>query len=130
VIGGRASTAPEIRDAMAYCRVTCSPTTISASSALQHAAPRAGESALRTLRLIQRAQRCRCSRDRRALETDELKRGRADAGRPHQELRSLARHARRMNHIEVVETILDESGYTDNAARRSLARGAGRLRRT
>ena len=117
VIGGpRFYERQEIRDAMAYCRVTVQPDDDLAFERIYNTPRRgSGESALRTLRIIQRAQKVSLfEATRRALETDELK------GRQRKSLGDLIKNFDRwramldgMNHVEVVETILDESGYTD-----------------
>jgi DNA helicase-2/ATP-dependent DNA helicase PcrA len=117
VIGGpRFYERQEIRDALAYCRVTVQPDDDLAFERIYNTPRRGlGESALRTLRLIQRAQKVSLfEATRRALETDELK------ARPRKALGDLIRSFDRwrsmldgMSHVEVVETMLDESGYTD-----------------
>jgi DNA helicase-2/ATP-dependent DNA helicase PcrA len=117
VIGGpRFYERQEIRDALAYCRVTVQPDDDLAFERIYNTPRRGlGESALRTLRIIQRANRISLvEATRRALETDELK------GRQRKSLGDLIKGFDRwramldgMNHVEVVETILDESGYTD-----------------
>ncbi|MFI5000463.1 MAG: ATP-dependent helicase, partial [Reyranellales bacterium] len=116
VIGGpRFYERQEIRDALAYCRVTVQPDDDLAFERIYNTPRRGlGESALRTLRLIQRSQKVSLvEATRRALETDELK------ARPRKALGDLIKGFDRwramldgMNHVEVVETILDESGYT------------------
>ena len=132
VIGGpRFYERQEIRDAMAYCRVTVQPDDDLAFERIYNTPRRGlGELALRTLRLIQRAQKVSLfEATRRALETDELK------GRQRKSLGDLIRSFDRwramldgMNHVEVVETMLDESGYTDMLRARPLARGRGPAR--
>ena len=117
VIGGpRFYERQEIRDAMAYCRVTVQPDDDLAFERIYNTPRRGlGESALRTLRIIQRAQKVSLfEATRRALETDELK------GRQRKSLGDLIKNFDRwramlggMSHVEVVETILEESGYTD-----------------
>ena len=117
VIGGpRFYERAEIRDAMAYCRVTVQPDDDLAFERIYNTPRRGlGESALRTLRIIQRANKVSLfEATRRALETDELK------GRQRKSLGDLIKGFDRwrgmldgMSHIEVVETMLDESGYTD-----------------
>ena len=117
VIGGpRFYERQEIRDAMAYCRVTVQPDDDLAFERIYNTPRRGlGESALRTLRIIQRAQKVSLfEATRRALETDELK------GRQRKSLGDLITSFDRwramldgMNHVEVVETMLDELGYTD-----------------
>jgi DNA helicase-2/ATP-dependent DNA helicase PcrA len=117
VIGGpRFYERQEIRDAMAYCRVTVQPDDDLAFERIYNTPRRGlGESALRSLRIIQRAQKVSLfEATRRALETDELK------GRQRKSLGDLIKNFDRwramldgMDHVEVVETILDESGYTD-----------------
>ena len=101
---------------MAYCRVTVQPDDDLAFERIVNTPRRGlGESALRTLRIIQRAQKISLfEATRRALETDELK------ARPRKSLGDLIRSFDRwramldgMTHVEVVETMLDESGYTD-----------------
>jgi DNA helicase-2/ATP-dependent DNA helicase PcrA len=117
VIGGpRFYERQEIRDAMAYCRVTVQPDDDLAFERIYNTPRRGlGESALRTLRIIQRAHKISLfEATRRALETDELK------GRQRKSLGDLIKNFDRwramlggMSHVEVVETILDESGYTE-----------------
>ena len=129
VIGGpRFYERQEIRDAMAYCRVTVQPDDDLAFERIYNTPRRGlGELALRSLRIIQRAQKVSLfEATRRALETDELK------GRQRKSLGDLIKNFDRwramldgMNHVEVVETILDELGYTDMLRARSLARGRG-----
>jgi DNA helicase-2/ATP-dependent DNA helicase PcrA len=101
---------------MAYCRVTVQPDDDLAFERIYNTPRRGlGESALRTLRIIQRAQKVSLfEATRRALETDELK------GRQRKSLGDLIKNFDRwramldgMHHVEVVETILDESVYTD-----------------
>jgi DNA helicase-2/ATP-dependent DNA helicase PcrA len=131
VIGGpRFYERQEIRDAMAYCRVTVQPDDDLAFERIYNTPRRGlGESALRTLRLIQRAQKVSLfEATRRALETDELK------ARARKTLGDLIRSFDRwramldgMNHIEVVETILDESGYTDMLRADRSPEAPGRL---
>ena len=112
VIGGpRFYERAEVRDAMAYCRVTVQPDDDLAFERIYNT-PRRG---LGTLRIIQRANKVSLfEATRRALETDELK------GRQRKSLGDLIKGFDRwrgmlegMNHVEVVETMLDESGYTD-----------------
>ena len=117
VIGGpRFYERQEIRDTLAYCRVTVQHDDDLAFERIYNTPRRGlGESALRTLRLIQRTQKISLfEATRRALETDELK------ARPRKSLGDLIRNFERwramldgMSHVEVVETLLDESGYTD-----------------
>ncbi len=117
VIGGpRFYERAEIRDAMAYCRVVVQPDDDLAFERIYNTPRRGlGESALRTLRSISRSQKVSLfEATRRALETDELK------ARPRKTLGDLIRSFDRwramldgMKHVEVVETILDESGYTE-----------------
>ena len=66
VIGGpRFYERQEIRDAMAYCRITVQPDDDLAFERIYNTPRRGlGESALQTLRVIQRATRSRCSRRR------------------------------------------------------------------
>jgi DNA helicase-2/ATP-dependent DNA helicase PcrA len=117
VIGGpRFYERQEIRDALAYCRVTVQPDDDLAFERIYNTPRRGlGDSALRTLRLIQRTQKISLfEATRRALETDELK------GRQRKSLGDLIQSFDRwramldgMKHVEVLETLLDESGYTD-----------------
>ena len=116
VIGGpRFYERQEVRDALAYCRVTVQPDDDLAFERIYNTPRRGlGESALRTLRIIQRANKVSLfEATRRALETDELK------GRQRKSLGDLIKGFDRwramldgLNHVEVVETMLDESGYT------------------
>jgi DNA helicase-2/ATP-dependent DNA helicase PcrA len=131
VIGGpRFYERQEIRDALAYCRVTVQPDDDLAFERIYNTPRRGlGESALRTLRIIQRAQKVSLfEATRRALETDELK------GRQRKSLGDLVQNFDRwrsmldgLNHIEVVETILDESGYTDMLRADRSPEAEGRL---
>src|SRR5258708_35368790 len=101
---------------MAYCRVVVQPDDDLAFERIYNTPRRGlGESALRTLRSISRSQKVSLfEATRRALETDELK------ARPRKSLGDLIRNFERwramldgINHVEVVETLLDEPGYTD-----------------
>ncbi len=131
VIGGpRFYERQEIRDAMAYCRVTVQPDDDLAFERIYNTPRRGlGESALRTLRIIQRANKVSLfEATRRALETDELK------GRQRKSLGDLIQNFDRwramldgMNHVEVVETIFDESGYTDMLRADRSPEAEGRL---
>ena len=131
VIGGpRFYERAEIRDAMAYCRVTVQPDDDLAFERIYNTPRRGlGESALRTLRLIQRAQKVSLfEAARRAIETDELK------ARPRKVLGDLRKGFERwrgmldgMNHVEVVETMLDECGYTDRLRADRSPEAEGRL---
>jgi DNA helicase II / ATP-dependent DNA helicase PcrA len=131
VIGGpRFYERAEIRDAMAYCRVVVQPDDDLAFERIYNTPRRGlGESALRTLRSISRSQKVSLfEATRRALETDELK------ARPRKTLGDLIRSFDRwramldgMKHVEVVETILDESGYTDMLKADRSPEAQGRL---
>ncbi|WIM09391.1 UvrD-helicase domain-containing protein [Enhydrobacter sp.] len=131
VIGGpRFYERQEIRDALAYCRVTVQPDDDLAFERIYNTPRRGlGESALRTLRLVQRAQKVSLfEAARRAIETDELK------ARPRKVLGDLVRSFERwrgmldgMHHVEVVETMLDESGYTDMLRADRSPEAEGRL---
>jgi ATP-dependent DNA helicase UvrD/PcrA len=131
VIGGpRFYERAEIRDAMAYCRVTVQSDDDLAFERIYNTPRRGlGESALRTLRLIQRAQKVSLfEAARRAIETDELK------ARPRKVLGDLIKGFERwrgmldgMNHVEVVETMLDECGYTDMLRADRSPEAEGRL---
>ena len=131
VIGGpRFYERMEIRDALAYCRVTVQPDDDLAFERIYNTPRRGlGESALRTLRVIQRANKVSLfEATRRALETDELK------ARPRKALGDLIKSFDRwrqmlegMSHVEVVETILDESGYTDMLRLDKSVEAQGRL---
>src|SRR5882672_2279372 len=131
VIGGpRFYERQEIRDALAYCRVTVQHDDDLAFERIYNTPRRGlGESALRTLRLIQRAQKISLfEATRRALETDELK------GRQRKALGDLIKSFDRwramlggIHHVEVVETILDESGYTDMLRADRSPEAEGRL---
>ncbi len=131
VIGGpRFYERMEIRDALAYCRVTVQHDDDLAFERIYNTPRRGlGESALRTLRLIQRAQKVSLfEATRRALETDELK------ARPRKALGDLVRNFERwramldgISHVEVVETMLEESGYTDMLRADRSPEAEGRL---
>jgi DNA helicase-2/ATP-dependent DNA helicase PcrA len=131
VIGGpRFYERQEIRDALAYCRVTVQPDDDLAFERIYNTPRRGlGESAMQTLHQIQRAQKVSLfEATRRALETDELK------ARPRKSLGDLVKSFDRwrsmlegMHHVEVVETILDESGYTDMLQQDRSPEAPGRL---
>jgi DNA helicase-2/ATP-dependent DNA helicase PcrA len=131
VIGGpRFYERMEIRDALAYLRVIAQPADDLAFERIVNTPRRGlGESALRTLRIIQRANKVSLfEATRRALETDKLK------GRQRKSLGDLIQNFDRwramldgMNHVEVVETILDESGYTDMLRADRSPEAEGRL---
>src|SRR5476649_1538137 len=131
VIGGpRFYERQEIRDAMAYCRVTVQPDDDLAFERIYNTPRRGlGESALATLRSIQRTQKISLyEATRRALETDELK------ARPRKSLGDLIKNFDRwramldgISHVEVVETMLDESGYTDMLRADRSPEAEGRL---
>ena len=129
VIGGpRFYERQEIRDAMAYCRVTVQPDDDLAFERIYNTPRRGlGESALRTLRVIQRASKVSLfEATRRALETDELKgRQRKSLGDLIAELRPLARHARRHAPCRGGRDPSRRVGLHRHAARRPLARGRG-----
>lgn len=131
VIGGpRFYERQEIRDALAYCRVTVQPDDDLAFERIYNTPRRGlGESALRTLRIIQRSNKVSLfEATRRALETDELK------GRQRKSLGDLIASFDRwramldgLPHYEVVETLLDESGYTDMLRADRSPEAEGRL---
>ncbi len=131
VIGGpRFYERAEIRDAMAYLRVVASTDDDLAFERIYNTPRRGlGESALKTLRDIQRAQRVSLfEAARRALETDELK------AKPRKALGDLVKSFDRwrtmlegMTHTEVAETLLDESGYTEMLQRDRSPEAPGRL---
>jgi DNA helicase-2/ATP-dependent DNA helicase PcrA len=131
VIGGpRFYERMEIRDALAYCRVTVQPDDDLAFERIYNTPRRGlGESALRTLRIIQRASKVSLfEATRRALETDELK------GRARKSLDDLVKSFDRwrkmldgIHHVEIVETILEESGYTDMLRADRSPEAEGRL---
>ena len=129
VIGGpRFYERQEIRDAMAYCRVTVQPDDDLAFERIYNTPRRGlGESALRTLRIIQRAQKVSLfEATRRALGDRRAEGPPAQvAGRPDQELRPLARHARRHAPCRGGRDHSRRIGLHRHAARRSLARGRG-----
>jgi DNA helicase-2/ATP-dependent DNA helicase PcrA len=131
VIGGpRFYERQEIRDALAYCRVTVQPDDDLAFERIYNTPRRGlGESALQTLHHIQRAQKVSLfEAARRALETDELK------ARPRKTLGDLIKSFDRwrsmlegMHHVEVVETMLDEAGYTEMLQQDRSPEAPGRL---
>ena len=131
VIGGpRFYERQEIRDALAYCRVTVQPDDDLAFERIYNTPRRGlGKSALRTLRVIQRASKVSLfEATRRALETDELK------GRQRKSLGDLIASFDRWRamldgipHFEVVETLLDELGYTDMLRADRSPEAEGRL---
>jgi DNA helicase-2/ATP-dependent DNA helicase PcrA len=131
VIGGpRFYERAEIRDALAYCRVLVTPEDDLAFERIYNTPRRGlGESALRTLRSIGKSQRVSLfEAARRALETDELKPA------PRRSLGNLVKSFERwrvmldgLPHVEVVETLLDESGYTDALRKDRGPEAQGRL---
>jgi len=131
VIGGpRFYERQEIRDALAYFRVIVQPADDLAFERIYNTPRRGlGEQALRTLRSIQRSGRVPLVEAARlALETDELK------SRPRKSLSDLIAGFDRwrtmlegMSHVEVAETVLDESGYTDMLRADRSVEAQGRL---
>src|SRR5476651_1870695 len=131
VIGGpRFYERQEIRDAMAYCRVTVQPDDDLAFERIYNTPRRGlGESALATLRSIQRTQKISLyEATRRALETDELKaRARKSLGDLIKNFDLWRAMLDGISHVEVVETMLDESGYTDMLRADRSPEAEGRL---
>ncbi|QQS13702.1 MAG: UvrD-helicase domain-containing protein [Rhodospirillales bacterium] len=131
VIGGpRFYERQEIRDALAYLRVVAQPDDDLAFERIHNTPKRGlGDSTLKTLRDIHRTQRVSLfEAARRALETDELK------PRARKSLGDLVRNFERwramldgMGHVEVAETVLDESGYTEMWQRDRAPEAPGRL---
>src|SRR5712671_3086712 len=117
VIGGpRFYERQEIRDAMAYCRVTVQPADDLAFERIVNVPRRGiGEASLQTLHAAAREKQLPLTAAAELLvASDELK------GRQRKSLGDLIQNFDRwramldgINHVEVVETILDESGYTD-----------------
>ncbi|MEO8558481.1 MAG: UvrD-helicase domain-containing protein [Rhodospirillales bacterium] len=131
VIGGpRFYERQEIRDAMAYLRVTVQPDDDLAFERIYNTPRRGlGDSALRVLREAARAQRVSLTEAaRRVIETDELK------ARPRNSLTALLNGFDRwraliegMPHPELVETILEESGYVEMLQNDKSPEAPGRL---
>ena len=131
VIGGpRFYERQEIRDAMAYLRIIAQPDDDLAFERIYNVPRRGlGESALKTLRGIGKTQRVSLfEAARRALETDEFK------AKQRKTLGDLVKSFERwrgmlegMPHVEVAETMLDESGYTEMLQRDRAPEAPGRL---
>ncbi len=131
VIGGpRFYERAEIRDALAYFRVVATPEDDLAFERIYNTPRRGlGDSAMRVLRAIQKTQGVSLiEAARRALETDELRPA------PRKSLGNLVQSFERwrsmldgLPHIEVAETILEESGYTDMLKQDKAPEAAGRL---
>jgi DNA helicase-2/ATP-dependent DNA helicase PcrA len=131
VIGGpRFYERQEIRDALAYLRVVAQSDDDLAFERIYNVPKRGlGDSTLKVLRSIQKTQRVSLfEASRRALETDELR------PQARKTLGDLVRNFVRwhtmldgMTHIEVAETVLDESGYTEMWQRDRSPEAPGRL---
>ncbi|HEX2887263.1 ATP-dependent helicase [Vineibacter terrae] len=131
VVGGpRFYERQEIRDALAYLRVVVQPDDDLAFERIYNVPKRGlGDSTLKTLRDIQKTQRVSLfEAARRALETDELR------PQARKTLGGLVKNFERwrsmldgMSHIEVAETLLDESGYTEMWQRDRSPEAPGRL---
>ncbi|TWS93369.1 ATP-dependent helicase, partial [Reyranella sp. CPCC 100927] len=131
VVGGpRFYERQEIRDALAYLRVVQQPDDDLAFERIYNVPKRGlGESTLKTLRDIQKTQRVSLfEAARRALETDELR------PQARKTLGDLVKNFERwrtmldgISHVEVAETLLDESGYTEMWQRDRSPEAPGRL---
>ncbi len=131
VVGGpRFYERQEIRDALAYLRVVVQPDDDLAFERIYNVPKRGlGDSTLKTLRDIQKTQRVSLfEAARRALETDELR------PQARKTLGGLVKNFERwrtmldgMSHVEVAETLLDESGYTEMWQRDRSPEAPGRL---
>ncbi len=131
VIGGpRFYERQEIRDALAYLRVVAQPDDDLAFERIYNVPKRGlGDSTLKILRDIQKTQRVSLfEAARRALETDELRpQARKTLG---DLIRSFERWRAMLDgisHVEVAETLLDESGYTGMWQRDKSPEAPGRL---
>ena len=105
----------EIRDAVAYMRVTVQPADDLAFERIVNLPKRGlGQASLQLLHRIARDRRCPLEQAARlAVETDELKpRARGSLGRLIESFERWRVQLDLMPHVEVVELMLDESGYT------------------
>ncbi len=131
VVGGpRFYERQEIRDALAYLRVTIQPDDDLAFERIYNTPRRGlGDSALKALRETARAQRISLTEAaRRLIETDELK------PRPRKSLTELINGFDRwralidgMPHAELTETVLEESGYVEMLQNDKSPEAPGRL---
>ena len=131
VIGGpRFYERAEIRDALAYLRVTANPADDLAFERIFNTPKRGlGDATLQTLHAHARAGRIPLlAAARKLIETDELKpRARSMLRGLVESFSRWARLADKEPHPEMAQTILEESGYTDMWKKDRSADAAGRL---
>ena len=117
VIGGaRFYEREEIRDALAYLRVIRQPADDLALERIINKPTRGvGKTTLQAMHQVARLENCPLSLAAlRLLETDELKpAGKRALGRIMEDFRRWREMAGVISHMELAETVLDESGYTD-----------------
>ena len=131
VIGGpRFYERQEIRDAVAYLRVTAQPDDDLAFERIVNLPKRGiGQATLQPIHLLARAERISLGRAvRKLIETDEIKprarKSLADLMADFERWRGLAEM---VGHPELAETILDESGYTTMWKQSKAPEAPGRL---
>ena len=131
VIGGpRFYERAEIRDALAYLRVTANPADDLAFERIVNTPKRGlGDATLQQLHAYARAERVPLLlAARRLCETDELKpRVRSTVRALTESFSRWARSVESQPHSEVAQTILEESGYTEMWQKDRSADAAGRL---
>ncbi|HEX8417503.1 MAG TPA: UvrD-helicase domain-containing protein [Methylobacterium sp.] len=131
VIGGpRFYERAEIRDALAYLRVTANPADDLAFERIFNTPKRGlGDATLQTLHAYARSGRIPLlAAARKLVETDELKpRARASVRALVESFSRWARMIGAQPHPEVAQTILEESGYTEMWQKDRSADAAGRL---
>ncbi|GJD55360.1 ATP-dependent helicase [Methylobacterium dankookense] len=131
VIGGpRFYERAEIRDALAYLRVTANPADDLAFERIVNTPKRGlGDATLQQLHTYARAERVPLLlAARRLCETDELKpRVRSTLRALTESFSRWARSVESQPHSEVAQTILEESGYTEMWQKERSADAAGRL---
>ncbi|MCE4224425.1 UvrD-helicase domain-containing protein [Methylobacterium sp. C25] len=131
VVGGpRFYERAEIRDALAYLRVTANPSDDLAFERIFNTPKRGlGDATLQTLHAFARADRIPLlAAARKLIETDELKpRARTMLRGLVESFSRWARLVGTQPHSEVAQTILEESGYTDMWKKDRSADAAGRL---
>ena len=131
VIGGpRFYERAEIRDALAYLRVTANPADDLAFERIDNTPKRGlGDATLQQLHAYARAERVPLLlAARRLCETDELKpRVRSTLRALTESFSRWARSVESQPHSEVAQTILEESGYTEMWQKDRSADAAGRL---
>ncbi|GJE56160.1 ATP-dependent helicase [Methylobacterium thuringiense] len=131
VIGGpRFYERAEIRDALAYLRITANPADDLAFERIFNTPKRGlGDATLQVLHAYSRAERIPIlAASRKIIETDELKpRARTMLRGLVESFTRWARLVGAQPHSEVAQTILEESGYTDMWKKDRSADAAGRL---